>query len=300
MSAPDWHRDGADWPNRSASAFVEAGGLAWHVQLMGAGPPILLLHGTGAATHSWRDLAPLLAQDFMVVAPDLPGHGFSAPLPGLATLPAMAAAVGALLARLAVAPLLVVGHSAGAAIGARLFLDQPERTARGAGLVSINGALLPFPGLARDLFPGLARLLFLNPLTPRLFALQAGLMADPGRFIARATGSTIDRRGAALYGRLFTRPRHVAGALEMMASWDLETLRRDLPRLAAPLTLIAGSADLAIPPATAREVARLVPGSEVKILSGLGHLAHEEAPETVAEMVRQAAARAAGAKGEGP
>src|SRR5206468_2126887 len=63
----------ADWPNRAASLAVEAGGLRWHVQRAGHGPVLLLLHGTGAATHTWRDLLPLLATDFTVVAPDLPG-----------------------------------------------------------------------------------------------------------------------------------------------------------------------------------------------------------------------------------
>ncbi len=52
-------RDGADWPNRQASALIEAHGLRWHVQSMGEGPGLLLLHGTGASTHSWRGLAPL-------------------------------------------------------------------------------------------------------------------------------------------------------------------------------------------------------------------------------------------------
>lgn len=78
-----WERDGADWPNRAASRFVTASGLTWHVQAMGApeAPVLLLLHGTGAATHSWAGLAPLLAARFRVIAPDLPGHGFTDPLP---------------------------------------------------------------------------------------------------------------------------------------------------------------------------------------------------------------------------
>ncbi|MFQ3665809.1 MAG: alpha/beta fold hydrolase BchO [Sphingomonadaceae bacterium] len=289
MSRPDWARDGLDWPNRSASAFVEAGGLRWHVQVMGEGPPLLLLHGTGAATHSWRGLAPILAQDFLVVAPDLPGHGFTAPLARLATLPAMAAAVARLMERLEVPPALVVGHSAGAAIGARLVLDGH---AAPRGLVALNGALLPFPGIARDLFPGLARLLFLNPLTPRMFALQAGLAGNIGKFLARSTGSRIDPQGVELYRRLLSRPGHVAGALEMMASWDLVQLRRDLPRLEVPLTLVAGSNDLAVPATNAREVARLVGAAEVHILTGLGHLAHEEAPADTAAIIRAAAASA--------
>ena len=68
---------GRDWPNRAASRTVRAAGLNWHVQVMGSGPVLLLAHGTGAATHSWRGLAPLLAQHFTVVAPDLPGHGYT-------------------------------------------------------------------------------------------------------------------------------------------------------------------------------------------------------------------------------
>ena len=62
MSRLDWERDGRDWPNRAASRFVRAGGLDWHVQTMGQGPTVWLIHGTGAATHSWRDILPLLAQ----------------------------------------------------------------------------------------------------------------------------------------------------------------------------------------------------------------------------------------------
>src|SRR3954465_15975067 len=73
-----WDRDGRDWPHREASRFIEAAGLRWHVQIMGQGPAALLLHGTGASTHSFLDLAPLLARRFTVVMPDLPGHGFTA------------------------------------------------------------------------------------------------------------------------------------------------------------------------------------------------------------------------------
>ena len=92
---------------------------------------LLLLHGTGAATHSWRDLAPLLARDFTIVAPDLPGHGFTqAPESDRLSLPAMARAVAALLKQLALAPELIVGHSAGVAIALRMVLDKAVTPAR--------------------------------------------------------------------------------------------------------------------------------------------------------------------------
>jgi magnesium chelatase accessory protein len=120
---PDWNTDGRTWPNRAASRFVVADGLRWHVQVMGSGPPILLIHGTGAATHSWRDLAPLLARDFTVIAPDLPGHGFTeTPDAEGLSLAGMARGLGALLDALGVEPVLAVGHSAGAAIAMQMGL----------------------------------------------------------------------------------------------------------------------------------------------------------------------------------
>ncbi len=93
---PAFARAGRDWPNREASRFVTAGGLTWHVQEAGEGPVLLLVHGTGAATHSWRGLMPLLARDFRVIAPDLPGHGFTDPL-RTPSLPRMARALAELL-----------------------------------------------------------------------------------------------------------------------------------------------------------------------------------------------------------
>ena len=125
---PDWRVQGKTWPNREASSFVVAGGLRWHVQQMGEGPVLLLLHGAGAATHSWRDLAPLLARDFRVIAPDLPGHGFTdtPPAEGL-SLPGMARSLTSLLQALGVKPFMAVGHSAGAALAIRLALGRTDR-----------------------------------------------------------------------------------------------------------------------------------------------------------------------------
>jgi magnesium chelatase accessory protein len=278
-TAPDWEIDGRDWPNRAASRFVTAGGLRFHVQVMGAGPVLLLLHGTGAATHSWRALAPLLARDFTVIAPDLPGHGFTAaPFWPRMSLPGMAGAIAALLDVLEAPPALVAGHSAGAAILAEMCLQG--RIAP-AGLVSLNGALLPLKGVAGQVFSPLARLFALNPLVPRVFAWHAADKAVVARLL-RGTGSRIDAQGAEFYARLARRSGHAGAALMMMANWDLAPLAAALPRLAPRLLLIVGAADRSIPPADAREIARLVPGARVIVLPRLGHLAHEEAPEPVA------------------
>ena len=282
---PAWRSAGADWPNRAHSRFVAAGGVRWHVQVAGPGgdaPVVLLLHGTGAATHSWRDVLPALSQRFTVVAPDLPGHGFTSALTS-PTLPAMAAAVAALTAALGRPPALIVGYSAGAAVALKLSLAAP------VPVVSFNGALLPFPGMAAAIFPTLAKLLFVNPVVPALFALQARSPATVARLLA-STGSTLDARGAELYARLFRRAEHVAGALAMMANWDLGDLAADYPKLAAPLLLAYGDRDATVPPQVSRDVAARVAGAGLVAMPGLGHLAHEEDPALAVRIVSDAAA----------
>ena len=249
---------------------------------MGAGPTLLLVHGTGASTHSWAGLAPLLADRFTVVAVDLPGHGFSRCMSKpLLSLPAMAHAVAQLLDHLDLQPDVLVGHSAGAAILIRCCLDgalAPQQ------LISLNGALLPFRGPAGFLFPPLAKLLFHNSLAVRLFARSA---RDPKRVerLIQGTGSDLDDEGLDYYRRLFASPTHVAATLGMMANWDLYRFARDLPRLAVPLVLMAAERDKAVPASDADRVREMVPQAGVVRLPALGHLAHEEDPQRVAAAI---------------
>lgn len=288
--ALDWARDGQDWPHAQHSRFVQAAGLRWHVQCFAgpgpAAPCLLLLHGTGASAHSWRDLAPLLAQHYQVIAPDLPGHAFTGLPPGgvgspQLTLPGMASALQGLLQTLGQSPTRVVGHSAGAAIAVRMCLDgliQPQR------LSGLNAALLPLGGLVGPLFSPVAKLMASVPLVPQLFAWRAREPAVLERLL-QATGSTLDPTGTALYQRLVSSPAHARGALGMMANWDLPSLARDLPRLATPLDLLVGSRDRTVPPEQAQRV-RSQLGDAARgrftVLEGLGHLAHEEDPARVA------------------
>lgn len=282
MTGPRWSVEGGNWPNREASRFVETPGLKWHVQIAGAGPALLLLHGTGAATHSWRDVLPALAKHFTVVAPDLPGHGFTSGRPrgGLA-LRGMAGALSELLGMLDVEPAVIVGHSAGAAIALQLASTRGGEVA----VVGLNPALMPFPGLAAKLFPSLARMLFINPFVPRMLAGIARIPGETGRFLRRATGSMIDARGIAAYDVLMGNSRHCGGAMEMMASWDLEGLSRDLSQFDHPVLLIHSSADAAIPLQSVQEAASRLPDCRLQVLPGLGHLAHEERPDLVADQI---------------
>jgi magnesium chelatase accessory protein len=282
----DWAREGHDWPHHPHSRFVSSGGRRWHVQQWPApsahAPQLLLLHGTGASTHSWRLLVPLLARQAGVVAVDLPGHGFSEAARGDgATLQGMARGVAALLRDMGVQPTLLIGHSAGAAVAVQMALDQPLGL---RAVISLNGALLPLHGLAGQVFSPLAKLLAANRFVPQLFAWRA---SEPSRVrrLVDGTGSSIDQAGVDLYGRLVRDPAHVAGALAMMANWDLRELVAALPRLRVPLHLLAADLDKAVPPWQARRAAQLVPHAGLILLPALGHLAHEEDPQQVFDKI---------------
>ncbi|MBP6268760.1 MAG: alpha/beta fold hydrolase [Rhizobacter sp.] len=290
----NWEQDGRDWPHREASQFVEAGGLRWHVQrfarttsasaVPGPAPLALLLHGTGASSHSWHPMLPWLQPHFDLLLLDLPGHAYtSMPSAWQASLPGMAQSVRALLDALDTTPTIIIGHSAGAALGARMCLDGH---ASPQSLISINGAFLPLGGLAGVLFPPAAKLMAALPFAPGMVARRA---ADP-RAIARLvsdTGSVLDEAGMALYGRIVSNPGHIEGALAMMANWDVQPLARDLPRLQTPVALIVADNDRAVPPAQAQRVLALLPPqarTTLTRLSGAGHIVHEEQPAQVAAL----------------
>jgi magnesium chelatase accessory protein len=291
MAEPlNWQREGRDWPHREASQFVQAAGLRWHVQSMPRIPDVsrstvLLIHGTGSATHSWRGLMPRLAATVNVVAVDLPGHGFTqSPVAHRFSLPEMATGLTALLKVMRLTPQVVAGHSAGAAILARMCIDGGVTPRH---FISVNGALLPLSGLAGELFSPVAKLLSRSKLVPRLFAWRA---SDPSVLhrLIEGTGSSLDEEGHRLYGTLIGNAGHAAAALEMMAQWDLQTFAKDLPQLGERvpmMTLVVGGQDKTVPPSEAVRVQRILPSARVVHLAGLGHLAHEEAPEQFVDII---------------
>jgi magnesium chelatase accessory protein len=106
-----------------------------------------------------------------------------------------------------------------------------------------------------------------------------------------STGSTLDAEGTELYRRLVASPDHAAGALGMMANWDLHAFARDLPRLAMPLLLMVGDQDRTVPPAQGAQVLqRLSHAAQGRCITlpGLGHLAHEDQPALVAGHIVEA------------
>jgi len=272
----------ADWPHRAASRRVPLDGAVWHVQEVGTGPVLLLLHGTGGSTHSWAPIIDRLGARYRCIAVDLPGHGFTdVPAdPTWYTIPGMAQGLGRLLRTLGITPHRVAGHSAGVPVllqMARLGLIAPDR------IIGVNPALIPPPAT------------YMTLLAPLLSAMvEPEPVARGGAWLARGTrliewmlatsGSRLTPEQLARYRWLCERPGHVHAALTMMARWDLPRLLRDVAALTVPLEIFAGSRDRWVPPRPLAVIADGLPFARFHTLTG-GHLLPEEHPDQVAEVL---------------
>lgn len=280
----DWRAHGSSWPLHETSEFRQVGRFVWHVQRTGSGPTMLLLHGTGAGTHSWAPLIKRLQDAFSLIAVDLPGHGFTVTPRGFTpSLPNMARALNELLKDLDLVPDIVVGHSAGAAIAIHMAATQADPAKM---LFSINGALKPFPGLMRLIAPVTAKAAAFGGVASYFVSRNASGVSRV-RNLVKSIGSDPDQVDIAPYSILLQSRGHIQGALQMMAHWDLSTILRDCRRLEMPISFIVGGSDQAVPPRVSEHAAGQAQRGTYLELPGLGHLAHEEAPDKVAALIRQ-------------
>jgi magnesium chelatase accessory protein len=273
----------AQWPYSQHSQFVQTPGVTWHVQRFGSGPPLLLLHGLGSSTHTWRGMAPRLAMHFSLIAVDIPGHAFST-LDNSASsdFDGMTRSLRQLLDALNIWPAAIVGHSAGACLAAKLILDADDFSP--PALIALNPAWLPLPGLSHWLFPASAKLVALNPLSAWLFARHLSKEYVIEKILS-GTGSKLSPDDVFYYRVLMQSPAHLKGVLRMMSHWDLGRLPSQLPLLKGRVLIQAGRLDKTIPFGHALTSHRKIPGSSLDQLPGLGHLAHEEDPQTCAQHI---------------
>lgn len=270
----------AQWPYRDRVRRVASRPHDWSVIDAGEGPVLLLLHGAGGASHSFRHLIPLLTPRYRVIVPDLPGQGFTrSGSRSRYGIDPMAEDMAQLCLTLGVEPQAIIGHSAGAALALRLTEFLAPR-----GVVGINAALGAFDGAAGVMFPLLARILAVTPFIPHVVARLWGTPATVAKLLS-ATGSPLDAEGQAQYLALVRDAAHVDGTLGMMAQWRLEDLMARLPSISTPCLLIASGGDLAVPARISRDAARLLPAAQYVELPALGHLVHEEAAPDVAAVL---------------
>jgi magnesium chelatase accessory protein len=282
-----------DWPYREASQIISVGGLDWHVQCHEAKQPsgttIVLIHGTGASTHSWADLIEPLRRSACLVVIDLPGHGFTrGAVPSRLTLPLMANDVQELLLQLKLeGDVVLVGHSAGAPLAiewALRFSRQGPQRFRTTHILGLNPSLVPPPSLYTTLLgPVVAPIATSSPMTGMLAFIAANTkMVDQ---LLDSTASKISEQSRVHYRYLFSQTAHVQGAMGFMAGADLPSILSRSKTLDVPTYFLLGAQDTWVKEALLKDVLRdAFPKSKVDTWPG-GHLLHEERPQAVANWI---------------
>ncbi len=233
----------------------------------GAGPPLMLLHGGWSDSRDWRPQLASLADAFDVVAWDAPGCGGSDDPPAGADLGAYADAAAALAAALR----LDRPHVAGASFGGGLALELLRRHPRVPRSLVLVGA---YAGWAGSLPAGEVR--------ARLDRAREEASRPPAEWTAGYldgffAGPVPDPvRDEVISIMRDVRP---AGLMAMLEAFAAADLRPVLPRVTVPALVLAGAEDARSPRPVAEALHAGIPGSELVLVPGAGHLLNVEAPE---------------------
>ncbi|HLI23369.1 MAG TPA: alpha/beta hydrolase [Acidimicrobiales bacterium] len=251
----------------------------------GRGPAVVLLHGQPGSALDWAAVVDLLRPDFTVIVPDRPGYGRTGGR--AAGFRGNAAAVVELLDRLQWPQAVVAGHSWAGGVALALAQSHPHRVA-GLVLVGSVGPADP-PGV-------MDKILAIPPVGRVLASLAIGgarrALAHP------AVRALVDRRVTVPTSDQLARAWRAQGlgrsfAIEQQALVsELASLAPGLAGVAVPATVVFGTADHIVSPATARRLAAGLPDGRLVAVEGAGHLLPYDHPGVVAAAVADVARRA--------
>ena len=245
----------------------------------GEGPVLLLIHGIAGNCENWREVVEPLARAHTVIAPDLPGHGASAPGAGDYSIGALAATMRDLLLALDHERATLVGHSLGGGVAMQFAYQYPEMVER-LVLVS-SGGLGPevSPVLRAAALPGAEIFIAAtaevgskvgSALGRGLSAIGLRPNADVAE-VARGYASLSDpERRAAFLGSL----RGVVGT----RGQRVDASDRLYLAEAVPVLIVWGARDSIIPVRHAEDAHTAIPGSRLEVFDDVGHLPQLEAP----------------------
>lgn len=263
------------------SQFIQVAGVRLHIRDTGPrdGPAVLLIHGFGSSLHTWEAWAPLLENRFRLVALDLPGFGLTGPDPtGDYSDERSVAVLVALLDRLGIGQAAVVGSSMGGRIAWRFAAAEPGRVSK-LVLMAPDG----FASFGREYgrtperLPWLMRLLPYTAPKPLLERTMRNAYAVPGIL----TDAVVER-----YHAMLLAPGVRRAILDRVLQTRLLQPEPILATIRAPVLLLWGERDGAVPATHAVNYEQALPDARIVILPGIGHVPMEEAPEASARALR--------------
>lgn len=269
------------------SQFADVDGLRIHFKRDGAGPVVVLLHGSASSLHHFTPVAASLSASFDVIRPDLAGFGLTGPrVDRDYRITTYASTISRFTASLGVRRYALVGNSLGGNVAWNLALDEPERI---SALVLINATGYPEKTLPAGI--RIARNPLVRPLLRRWMprrAIERNLRA------AVARTEVIDDVVVERACQLMSRPGNRSAFVDVVNTHQPDR-SREIPRISMP-TLVLRSARV-----DGQNFGRDIPGAEERMHADGGHLLPEEDPQWTAEAIEhflRAHAYGAGPDGE--
>ncbi|MEU8923060.1 alpha/beta fold hydrolase [Kitasatospora sp. NPDC048545] len=278
----------------------EVNGIRMHWVSAGAGDPVVLLHGWPQTWYEWRHLIPVLAREYLVIAPDLRGWGETERPAGGYDVATAATDVRCLLDRLGLDGVHVVGHDWGTPVGYHLAATARDRVRSFTALeASIPGAggedlldfsrswnplwFFPFlatPGLPQQLIGGGAQTTFFTWILTRM---------------ARATPGSLSEDDIAVYLKAYGDDDAVRSSCEYYVNtWVSAGQVREAARRPLDIPVLAVAGEHSLGQHMIDFVRRLAPDAQGVVLPGCGHLVPEERPAELARLVTDFLAGAPG------
>jgi pimeloyl-ACP methyl ester carboxylesterase len=243
---------------------IDIGAQTVHFREAGTGRPIVLLHGIGSNSASWRHQLAGLSALGRVIAWDAPGYGASTVMGGTGSAEALAEALRSFLAALQLGDVLLVGHSLGGVIAAELFRNGPGPVTRLVLADTTRGGATGDPAHAQERLA--TRLAWIGRQTAGEMAAERAPQllspAAPAEAVREATARMSE-----------VRPEGYTFAAEALAGADtigaLRTIR-------VPTLLIWGADDRITPLDEGYRIRELIPHCRMEVISNAGHLCYLE------------------------
>jgi 2-hydroxy-6-oxonona-2,4-dienedioate hydrolase len=271
---------------QSTSRYVQAGKWKLHFNELGSGYPLIMLHGGGPGASGWsnfQDNARVLARDFRVILPDVPGYGKSDEFdPATDDVPkAQAEAIKLLMDALQIDKAALIGNSMGSVITLNIAVEYPERVSHIVAMGAAIGGL----GLPMSLSPagptaGMQVLVetYRDP-SPENFRRLCEVMVFDASYV---TDKLLSERAQSATDN----PRHLLNFLKRAELGKMTPKKSEatdlaaaLPSVRVPSLIIHGRDDRIVPLEASLRVLSVLPNSQLLVFNRCGHWAQiEHAP----------------------
>lgn len=282
----EWEKNREIIFHADCSRFVEVEGVPIHYQEAGdsSAPTMVLIHGFASFSLVWsKVLLPLADAGFRVIAPDLPGYGFSGKPRHLDyTIASQAAMVAGLLNQLGIERIVLVGSSYGGAVAATIALDHPTLVEK----LVLVGAVTNNKPTRYMLMRLFGSPVIGDILSPLLASSRTLLRRRMKKVYDRHSWVLDERRVQARHLPLRTRGTHRA-IIRTVRGWDADRISRDAHLISQPSLVMWGENDREVPLRDGERIHQEIPNSRLIVFRECGHIPHEEYPERFTEVVTE-------------